>query len=380
VDFNYSSDQQMLRDSAQRYLQQQYSYQQREKILRDGGFDKKVWRDFAEFGWLGAALPEEVGGFGGGPVEAGILMEAFGRHIVLEPFLSTVVVGGALLQHGLQGKRRSELLEQMIGGELQLALAGLESDVGQDFARVATQAKRTPQGWSLSGRKPVVVNGGIADQFFVSAQAPEGPCLFLVARDAPGLRIRTYRTNAGQTAAELGLQDVMVTPDDLVGVPGGAADLLALAADHGSAALCAEVVGSSAYLVDSTCEYLKTREQYGAPLAKFQVLQHKLADMYVQVELARSMAFVAAAALAKPAPQRMREVSAARLQSIKCARLAGRDAVQMHGGMGMSEELDVSAHFKRLTMATLQFGDEAFHLARMAALPQQDSLRVDALA
>jgi alkylation response protein AidB-like acyl-CoA dehydrogenase len=368
VDFNYSSDQQMLRDSAQRYLQQEYSYQQRDKILRDGGCSRKAWQDFAEFGWLGAALPEEAGGFGGGPVEAAILMEAFGRHIVLEPFLQTVVIGGLLLQRGLQGTRRSELLERLVAGDLQLALAAFEGDVGQDPGRVETVAKAAGKGWVITGRKPVVLNGAIADKFFVTASTSAGLGLFLVDRSARGLALRPYRTNDGRTAAEVTLTDVAVTNDDLVGALGSAAELFGLAADHASAAICAEVVGSSAYLVDTTCEYLKTREQYGAPLARFQVLQHKLADMYVEVELARSMTFVAAAALEKPAPQRMREVSAARLQSIKCARLAGRDAVQMHGGMGMSQELDVSAHFQRLTMSTLEFGDEAFHQARMASL------------
>jgi alkylation response protein AidB-like acyl-CoA dehydrogenase len=273
-------------------------------------------------------------------------------------------VGGVLLQQA----KRADLLERMVAGELQLALAALEGDVGQDFSRVETVAKASADGWTLSGRKAVVLNGAIADKFFVSANTADGLALFLVNRGAAGLAIRPYRTNDGQTAAELTLRNVAVTANDLVGSIGGAVDLLTLAADHASAAICAEVVGSSAYLVETTCEYLKTREQYGAPLAKFQVLQHKLADMYVQVELARSMAFVAVAALDKPAPQRMREISAARLQSIKCARLAGRDAVQMHGGMGMSQELDVSAHFQRLTLATLQFGDEAFHQARMATL------------
>jgi alkylation response protein AidB-like acyl-CoA dehydrogenase len=368
MDFSLSSDQQMLRDSVQRYLQQEYDYHRRTEILRAGGFSAKVWQDFARFGWLGAALPEEAGGFGGGPEEAAILMEAFGRHIVLEPYLWTVVVGGALLQHGLAGERRGQLLEQLVAGELQLAVAALEDDVGQNFSRIETQATANAQGWSLSGRKAVVPNGGIADKFFVSARTTDGLTLFLVDRDAPGVALRSYRTNDGQTAAELTLADVQVAREGLVGEPGGAVELLTLAADHGGAAVCAEVVGSAAYLVDTTCEYLKTREQYGAPLAKFQVLQHKLADMYVAVELARSMAHVAAAALGKPQAERMREVSAARLQAIRCARLVARDAVQMHGGMGMSEELDVSAHFKRLTLSTLQFGDEAFHLARMAAL------------
>jgi alkylation response protein AidB-like acyl-CoA dehydrogenase len=368
VDFDYSSDQQMLCESAQRYLQQEYGYHQRARILRAGGFSHQVWQDFARFGWLGATQPEDAGGFGGGPVEAGILMEAFGRHLVLEPYLSTVIVGGVLLRCGMEGERRRELLERMISGELLLALAALENDVGLDFSRVATEGVATATGWKLNGHKAVVASGGIAGKFFVSANTADGPSLFLVDRDAPGLQLRSYRSNDGQTAAAMTLDGVCVVRGDLVGEPGRASDLLGLAADHASAAICAEVVGSSAWLVDTTCQYLKTREQYGAPLAKFQVLQHRLADMYVAVELARSMAHVAAAALAKPAPERMREVSAARLQAIKCARLVGRDAVQMHGGMGMSEELDVSAHFKRLTMSTVQFGDEAFHLARMAAL------------
>lgn len=357
----------MLRDSVQRYLQQEYSYRQRSEILSQGGFSRKVWKDFAGFGWLGAALPEEAGGFGGGPLEAGLLMELFGRHLVLEPFLHTVVVGGFLLQQVLDGARRSALLERMIGGDLQLALAASEVDVGHDPSRIATRAEAEGTGWRLSGRKPVVANGGIADLFFVSAMAPEGLSMFLVDRASLGVVTRVFRGNDGQTMAELTLDGVVVMPTDLVGAAGGAHDLITLAADHAGAALCAEVVGSTAYLLDTTCQYLKIREQYGAPLAKFQVLQHKLADMYVSVELARSMSHVATAALAKPSGERMREISAARLQSIKCARLVGRDAVQMHGGMGMSEELDISAHFKRLMMSTLQFGDEAFHLTRLAS-------------
>ncbi len=368
MDFSYSSDQQMLRDAAQRYLAEQYSYAQRDKIWRATGYGARVWQDFANFGWLGAALPEDAGGFGGGPEEAAILAEAMGRHVVLEPYLWTAVVGGTLLRQGLSGERRDALLTEMVEGKLQLALAALEDDVGQDFAFVETQARRTDGGWTLHGRKSVVPNGGIADLFFVSARAPDGVALLLVKRSAPGLRIRDFRSNDGQTAAELTMDSVFVHDGERLQDTGDALALLQLAADHGAAAVCAEVVGSCAWLVETTCQYLKTREQYGAPLAKFQVLQHKLADMYVAVELTRSMSHVATAALSKAPNERMREVSAARIQAIRCARLVGREAVQMHGGMGMSQELDVSAHFQRLTMSTLQFGDEAFHLERMARL------------
>lgn len=369
MDFSYASDQRMLRDSVQRYLQEQYSYAQRARIWRGGGYSAEVWRDFANFGWLGAGLPEDAAGYGGGPEEVAILAECMGRHAVLEPYIWTAVVGATLVRQGFQGARRIRLLEQLVAGDLHVALAALEHDVGQDFSRIGTQAHPSSEGWSLVGRKAVVPNGGIADLFLVTAIAPEGLSLFAVRRDAPGLAARVYRGNDGQTLAELTLEDVRVGEEDRLSEPGGATlDLLELAADHGSAAVCAEVVGSCAWLVETTCTYLKTREQYGAPLAKFQVLQHKLADMYVAVELARSMAHVATAALGKAPADRMREVSAARLQSIRCARLVGRDAVQMHGGMGMSQELDVSAHFQRLTMSTLQFGDETSHLSRMARL------------
>lgn len=369
MDFSYSPDQQMLRDSAQRYLQEQYSYPQREKIWRSGGYSASVWRDFANFGWLGAGLPEDAAGYGGGPEEVAILAESMGRFAVLEPYVWTAVVGGVLLREGLRGERRRTLLEQMLAGDLHLALAALEDDVGQDFSRVTTEARPGVDGWTLHGRKAVVPNGGIADLFFVSARTPDGVGLFAVNRDASGLAIRPYRSNDGQTVAELRFDGVVARMEDCLSEPGQATlALLDLAADHGSAAVCAEVVGSCAWLVETTCTYLKTREQYGEPLAKFQVLQHKLADMYVAVELTRSMAHVAAAALSKEPADRMREVSAARLQAIRCARLVGRDAVQMHGGMGMSQELDVSAHFQRLTMSTLQFGDEVSHLARMARL------------
>ena len=379
MDFNYTSDQDMLRDSLARYLQQEYDYHERGRIVAGGGFSAKAWSDFASFGWLGAALPEDAGGFGGGGVEAGIVAEAFGRHIVLEPYLWTVIVGGTLLRFGAEGDRRDALLGSMIEGSLQLALAAHESDAGHDFTQIATVA--TPasdgKGWTLDGRKAIVPNGGVADKFFVTAKlagtgaGTGGVSLFLIDRDAPGVSLRTFRLNDDSNAAELTLSNVAVARADLVGAEGDALALLELAADHGAAAVCAETVGSCAYLLDTTCEYLKTREQYGAPLAKLQVIQHRLADMYVAVELCRSRALMAADALDKPAAERMRAISAARVQAIRCAKLVGRDAVQLHGGMGMSEELDVSAHFKRLMTTPLFFGDEAFHLARFADSAEQ---------
>jgi alkylation response protein AidB-like acyl-CoA dehydrogenase len=370
MDFSLKSDQRMLSDAAARYLQQEYDYPRCSAIARDGGVSAKVWQDFADFGWLGAALPEEAGGYGGGPEETAILMEKFGRHVVLEPYLWTAVVGATLLHRGLKSDHCAELLARLVGGDLQLALAAHENDVGGDFARISTMARAHARGWTLQGRKAVVPNGGVADIFLVTAKLANGIGVFLVPAGTPGVRVRRYSCNDGHNAAELMLEGVEVERGHVLCDGGDAQELLSLAADHGSAALCAEVVGSTAYLVETTCEYLKTREQFGAPLARFQVLQHRLADMYVAVELLRSMSHVATAALAKPAAARMREVSAARLHAIRTARLVGREAVQMHGGMGMSEELDVSAHFTRLMMTTQLLGDEPYHLARLASLSE----------
>jgi len=366
VDFELSSDQQMLRDSVHRYLQDAYSYERQRRIVGEGGCSSVVWGDFAQFGWLGATLPEALGGYGG-PVEAAILMEAFGRHRVVEPFVWTIIMGGQLLRHGTSEDRRDTLIHRLIEGRLQLAWAVPEGDAGQDFTQVESKAMPLGSGWTLQGRKPVVCNGGVADMAFVTARLDEGIALFLIDAGTPGMAWRRFQCNDGSAAAELTLNDVQVAGASLIASGADALDLLELATDHGCAALCAEVVGSCAYLVQATSEYLKTREQYGAPLARFQVLQHRLADMYVAVELARSMAWVAAVALEQPAAQRRRDVSAARVQAIRCARLVGRDAVQLHGGMGMSEELDVSAHFKRLMLSTLLLGDETHHLRRMSA-------------
>lgn len=366
MDFELSSDQQMLRDSAHRYLQDAYPYERHRCIVREGGYSAQVWRDFAQFGWLGATLPEASGGYGG-PVEAAILMEAFGRHRVVEPFVWTIVMGGQLLRHGALSGRRETLIQRLIEGQLHLAWAVPEGDAGQDFNRIESKATPLGAGWKLEGRKAVVCNGGVADMAFVTARLQDGIGLFLLDAGMPGLAWRRFQCNDGSAAAELTLHGVEVGRDSLIASGPDAIDLLDLASDHGCAALCAEVVGSCAYLVQTTSEYLKTREQYGAPLARFQVLQHRLADMYVAVELARSMAWVAACALEHPVGQRRRDVSSARVQAIRCARLVGREAVQLHGGMGMSEELDVSAHFKRLMLSTLLLGDETHHLRRMGA-------------
>lgn len=371
-----TGEQEQLRESLLRYLSREYDFVRRGRILAEGGYSATTWRDFAELGWLGAALPEEFGGSGGGPVETMVIMEALGRHIVLEPFLWTVVVGGAILRRGTTGATRQALMEALAEGRLQLALAAQEAGANHDLAKIATTARRQGQGFVLDGRKPVVPNGAVADMLIVAARSAgtvgdrAGITLFRLLRDHPGLAIRPYRTIDGQTAAEVTLHGVAVGSEAVIGDPDDGIVLLEHGAEHGIAAICAEATGSCAHLIDVTARYLQTREQYGAPLARFQVLQHRMADMVIAQELCRSMSVLATHAIGQPEVERRRLLSAAKVQMARSARFIGQQAVQLHGGMGMSEELDIGHHFKRLTMLCLLFGDEAHHLRRFAEASQ----------
>jgi alkylation response protein AidB-like acyl-CoA dehydrogenase len=377
MDFSFTEDQTLFQDSIGRFLEKEYDFSSRRKIVAGGGYAPDIWAKFAELGWLGACLPEAIGGFGGSSVEAMIVMEKFGRYLVVEPFLWTVIVGGELLS-SLDPAISGPLIEQMITGSLHLALATVERHSGFDIAQVATQAKSAGNGWVLNGRKPVVPNGAIASKFFVTARLLDDPAnqhgvsLFLVDRDAPGVVCRPYQTHDGHNAAEMTLENVSVDYDHLVGQPGQAAGLIELAMDRGIAGLCAEAAGSASHLVAATTAYLKTRQQYGAPLAKLQVLQHRLADMYVAAELIRSMAYLAALSLDLSEDDRKRALSAAKVQVAQSLRFVAQQAVQLHGGMGVSEELDIAHHLKRATVSATLFGNEAYHLNRFQNLDTCD--------
>ena len=371
MEFSLTEDQALLRDSADRFLTKEYDFATRTRIVNEGSFSAHVWSKFAELGWLGACLPVEAGGYGGA-VEAMVLMEAFGRHLLVEPFISTVIVGGQLLG-ALDEARRAPLVERLIAGHLQLALATTERYSGFDLAKIETSATRSGSGWTINGVKPLVPNGGRADKIFVTARtgattAREDVTLFMVDRDAPGITVRDYRTHDGAAASEIVFDAALVETTAMVGTPGAGLAIVETASDHGIAALCAESVGSAAHVLAATIAYLKTREQYGAPLARLQVLQHRMAEMYVAVEQARAMATLAAHSLHLPADQRARQISAAKVAVTGYARMVTQQAVQLHGGMGVSEELDIAHHLKRLTVSAMTFGDETHHLARFIAL------------
>jgi alkylation response protein AidB-like acyl-CoA dehydrogenase len=372
VNFHLSEDQLLLKDNVERFLAAEYGFQRRRALLAAGGHSPAVWQALAGLGLLGAQLPEEYGGFGGGGIEAMVIMEAFGRHLVLEPFVGTAIVGAYLLQ-AMPVASRGGLAAQLGEGRLRLAFADAAAE-GCDPVRLRTRARRSGDGWSLEGTKTIVSGGAVADRFFVAARSSgvdgegRGISLFLVPRAAPGVVVEPCRLHDGQAAATVRLENVAVGHEHVVGAPDEALALLEEAADRAVAAVCAEAIGSAAYLLDTTCEYLKNRSQFGSPLARFQALQHRIAEMFAELELARSLSYLASASLDGPVRERQRRRSACKVQVTRASRFIGQNAVQLHGGMGVSEELDVAHHFKRLTVIGIEHGSHQQHLHRFVAL------------
>ncbi|MGE0736853.1 MAG: acyl-CoA dehydrogenase family protein, partial [Alphaproteobacteria bacterium] len=336
------------------------------------GFSRKVWAQFAELGWLGMAFPESAGGFGGSAVEVAVLMEAIGKGIVVEPFLSTVVLGGGAL---LAGGGRHEVLEGVIAGTTLLALAYAEPKSRYNLADVSTKAARQGAGFVLDGHKSVVLHGGSADRLVVSARTgggqrdEDGITLFLVDANAKGVSRRDYRTVDGHRAAEIKFEHVAVGADAAVGPVDGGFALLDRTIERGMAAVAAEAVGLMQVMTKMTQEYLKTRVQFGAPIGVNQVLQHRLVEMFMAQELSQSMAYMAAIKLDdEDSIERTKAVTAAKAQIGQAGRKLGQEAIQMHGGIGMTDELALGHYFKRLTMIDTMFGNADYHLRRFADL------------
>ncbi len=374
MDFSLSTEQKLLKESAERFVDKDYPFPARRKFAEsDEGFSRETWARFAELGWLGAGVPEAFGGSGGGGVETAILMEAFGRALCVEPYLTTAVLGGGLIAHGGTEDHKRTLLPELAAGKLLVAFAFAERDSRYDLAAVAATARTDNGGFVISGEKSVVFNAATADRIAVSARTggatrdSDGISLFLVARDAPGLSLRDYSTVDGLRASELALDNVRAGADDLLGEPGNALPLIERVIDGGIVAVCAEAVGIMAALYDATLAHLKTRRQFDRPIGDFQVLQHRMVDMLVACELSRSMAYMAAVKLDEPA-ERRRAASAAKVQIGRAGRFVGQQAVQLHGGMGMTDELSVGHYFKRLTMIDTMFGDADHHLQRFAGV------------
>jgi len=374
MDLSWSSEQQQLRDSVERWVAQSYAFETRRKLVASElGWSRDNWRQFAELGWLGAALPEDFGGIGGSAVETLIVMEGFGRGLVVEPYLSTVVLGANLIAAAGSAAQKDALLGAVAEGKCLLAFAYAEPTSRYEPFNVQTRAAKKGGGYALSGHKCVVLNGGGADRLIVSARDGGavrdhgGISLFLVDPKAKGVRLKSYPTVDGGRAAEVWLDEVAVGAADAIGPIGGALPLIEHALDRGIAALAAEATGAMVVVHDTTLDYMKTRKQFGVALSTFQALQHRLVDMFIHCEETRSMALKAALEVDNADPQaRARTLSAVKVQIGKAGRAVGQEAVQLHGGMGMTDEYKIGHYFKRLSLIDTLFGDVDYHLERFA--------------
>ena len=374
MDFDFSDEQRMLKESVDQLITDRYTFEQRKQYMKEeAGYSRSQWEQYAEMGLLGLPFDEKYGGVSGGPVETMIVMEAFGRGLVLEPYLATVVLGGGLINLGGNDAQRAAILPQIADGNLLLAYAHSEAQSRYNLADVATTAKRDADGWILDGEKSFVAHGNCADKLVVSARisgdrsSRDGIALFLVDAKTPGVSRKSYETQDGQRAAQIKLSGVKVSSNDAIGDPGKALPLIESVADNTLAAVAAEAVGAMAAAHDVTLEYLRARKQFGVAIGSFQVLQHRAVDILVSLEQARSMALYATMMVNDPDPaERSKAVSAATVQIRRSGKFIGQQVVQLHGGIGMTLEYKIGHYFKRLTAMESLLGDTDHHLAALA--------------
>jgi alkylation response protein AidB-like acyl-CoA dehydrogenase len=375
VDFNFTEEQTMLRDSIARFVGDKYDFDKRRAMLAsEAGRDPSNWAAFAELGLMAAPLPEAYGGLGGGPIDVLVVMEEFGKGIVIEPYLPTVVIGGGALELAGSEAQKQEHLAAIAGGERIIAAGFYEPKGRYNLNDVATTAKKDGAGYVLNGHKAVVIGGPWADHLLVTARTgggqreAQGVSLFLVPKAAKGVTTRDYPTIDGQRASEVYFENVAVGAEHLIGAEGGAAATVEQVVDHAIAAVCAEAVGCMRVIHESTVDYAKTRKQFGVAIASFQVLQHRMVDMFMGLEQSASMAIMASIKLGETPTERAKAVSAAKVQIGKAGRFLGQSAVQIHGGMGVTDEMKVGHYFKRVTMIDAQFGAVDYHLKRYTDL------------
>jgi len=374
MDFDLTDEQRLLRESIDRLLADHYDFAKRRGYLAEpGGFSTALWSRYAEQGLLGLPFTEEYGGFGGGAIDVMLVMEAFGRVLALEPYLATVVLGGTALRLAGNAAQQSAILPQVAEGHTTLAFAHGERQARYDLTDVLTTAKPTARGWVLDGAKSVVAHGDGADRLIVSARTageredPEGIGLFLVDAKANGVARRAYPMRDGTRAAEIALNGVEVARDDVLGEPGNALAVIKRVVEAGIAATSAEAVGAMEAMHAMTLEYLKTRQQFGKPIGQNQVLQHRSAEMLIALEQGRSMAMLAAMMVDETDPkERAHNIAMAKVGVGQASRFVAQNAVQLHGGIGMTEEYAVGHYFRRVMVIEHMFGDPTYHLSRLA--------------
>lgn len=374
MDFSFSEEQTLLRNTVQSFLQDKYDFDTRRKIVAsDEGFRRDYWQQFAELGLLAAPFSEEMGGLGGGPIDTMIIMEEFGRHLVVEPFLETVVLAGGFLREGGSPAQQEELIPGIIGGENIWAFAYAEPQGRYNLADLKTTAKKDGDGFVLNGYKCVVLAGPWADKLVVTARTSggqrdrDGVTVFIVDKGADGVSTRDYPTVDGRRASEITFENVKVGADAVIGEVDKGLALVEKVTDQAIAALSAEAIGGMKELNEATVEYCKTRKQFGVPIGKFQVLQHRMVDMFMAYEQSVSMTYMVNLKVEEEEAERKKAASGAKVQIGKAGRFVGQQAVQLHGGMGMTDELSVGHYFKRLTMIDTQFGNVDHHLKRYSS-------------
>ena len=374
MDFNFTEEQSMLRDTVASFLQDKYDFETRRKIVAsDTGWRQDYWAAFAnELGILGAPFSEELGGLGGGAIENMIVMEEFGKALVVEPYLGTVVIGGGFLKHSGHASA-SDLIAGIIGGETVIAFAYAEPQARYNWANLKTTAKKEGAGYVLNGHKAVVVGAPWATHLIVTARTggsqseAKGVSVFLVEKNAPGIVTRDYPTVDGQRASEVYFENVSIPAEALIGGEGAGLPLVEKVIDEATAAVCAEAVGCMRKLHEGTLDYARQRKQFGQPIANFQVLQHRMVDMLINLEQSVSMTYMATIKVSDDA-ERAKAVSAAKVQIGKACKFVGQQAIQIHGGMGMTDELSIGHYFKRATMIEGLFGSVDHHLRRYESL------------
>jgi pimeloyl-CoA dehydrogenase small subunit len=374
MDFDLSDEQRLLQDSVTRLMADRYAFDQRKQYLKSPeGYSAALWSQYADLGLLGLPFAEEYGGFGGGAQEIMLVMQAFGHALILEPYFATVVLGGTALQRAASDTQKSAVLPAIAEGRLKLAFAHSERQARYDLSDVVTTAKRSGNGWVLDGAKAVVIHGDSADKLVVSARtsgeryAEDGITLFLLDANAPGVARRGYATRDELRAADIALGNVQAGDADVLGEVGKGLSVVRRVIEAGIAATAAESVGAMEAMHSMTLEYSKTREQFGKPIGSYQVVQHRLADMFMTLEQGRSMAMLATMMVDHPDDaERAHKLAMAKVGVGQAGRYVSQSAIQMHGGIGMTEEYAVGHYFRRCMVIERLFGDTAHYLQSLA--------------
>ena len=375
MDFTFNEEQSLIQDQVDQFVQKEYDWETRQSLSNSElGFGEDNWKKFAELGWLGISVSEDSGGFGGSAIESMLIMEAFGKGLVVEPFLETVIMAGGLIDDHGSDQQKSSFLEPAIAGEMHLALAYAEPQSRFNLSDVVTDAKADGDNFIINGYKSVVMNGPSADQIIVSARTSgtqldeNGISLFIIDANASGLDKTNYKTVDGRRASDLTFENVSVSKESLIGVQDKGFEILDSAIDKAILAISAEAVGAMEVLYKTTVEYTKTREQFGTAIGKFQVLQHRMVDMFMEYEQCKSLLYMATMKHEEKAEDAKKAISGLKYQVGKAGKFIGQQAVQLHGGMGVTDELNVGHYFKRLTTVGTIFGNTDYHLKKYTSL------------